>query len=234
MPACCRGGAGMRRHLNESRAGLPRSGAAESFVSFIPLFDGAPRLLVVGRLSSVQPFDCQILTPPRWFQESQPLVTHWRSASRVRAPLQLRRRRKNTQVGLALLRLAWWNNLTHTPRPTLKPQAGQAQPELHGARTPQHIAADAHSSESRTWPLIAVRRFASSRPSNTGDKLRSGASRRGAAERTGRHLSLPYGCRPELRQLHPLVRRSGDPSAIVASLCVHGRTRGSHRGTASR
>ena len=33
----------MRRHLNESHAGLPYSGAAESFVSFIPLFDGAPQ-----------------------------------------------------------------------------------------------------------------------------------------------------------------------------------------------
>ena len=38
-------------------------------------------------------------------------------------------------------------------------------------------------------------------------QLRSGASRREAAERTWRHLSLPYGCRHELRQLHPLVRR---------------------------
>jgi hypothetical protein len=36
-------GAGMRRHLDESHAGLPYSGAAESFVSFIPLFDGVPR-----------------------------------------------------------------------------------------------------------------------------------------------------------------------------------------------
>ncbi len=40
MPACCPGGAGMRRHLNGSHPGLPYSGAAESFVSFIPLFDG--------------------------------------------------------------------------------------------------------------------------------------------------------------------------------------------------
>jgi hypothetical protein len=37
VPACCRDGAGMRRHLNESHPGLPCSGAAESFVSFIPL-----------------------------------------------------------------------------------------------------------------------------------------------------------------------------------------------------
>ena len=35
-----RAGAGMRRHLNESHASLPCNGAAESFVSFIPLFDG--------------------------------------------------------------------------------------------------------------------------------------------------------------------------------------------------
>jgi hypothetical protein len=40
VPARERDGAGMRRHLNESHARLPCSGAAESFVSFIPLFDG--------------------------------------------------------------------------------------------------------------------------------------------------------------------------------------------------
>ena len=43
VPACCRGGAGMRRHLNERHAGRPYAGAAESFVSFIPLFDRPPR-----------------------------------------------------------------------------------------------------------------------------------------------------------------------------------------------
>jgi hypothetical protein len=41
VPACEQDGAGMRRHLNERHAALPYSGAAESFVSFIPLFDGA-------------------------------------------------------------------------------------------------------------------------------------------------------------------------------------------------
>ncbi len=41
VPACCRGGAGMRRHLRLSAACGARVGAAESFVSFIPLFDGA-------------------------------------------------------------------------------------------------------------------------------------------------------------------------------------------------
>src|SRR4030042_1085076 len=42
---------------------------------------------------------------------------------------------------------------------------------------------------------------------NTADQLRSGAPVGLAGGGTGRHLSLPYGCRPELRQLHPLVRR---------------------------
>jgi hypothetical protein len=44
-------------------------------------------------------------------------------------------------------------------------------------------------------------------PSNTADQLRSGAPVRLAGGGTGRHLSLPNGCRPELRQLHPLVLR---------------------------
>ena len=43
-------------------------------------------------------------------------------------------------------------------------------------------------------------------PPNTADQLRSGAPVRLAGGGTGRHLSLQYGCRPELRQLHPLVR----------------------------
>jgi hypothetical protein len=46
-----------------------------------------------------------------------------------------------------------------------------------------------------------------SRRSNTADQLRSGAPVRHAGGGTGRHLSSQYGCRPELRQLHPLVRR---------------------------
>src|SRR5512147_2981320 len=43
--------------------------------------------------------------------------------------------------------------------------------------------------------------------SNTADQLRSGAPVRLADGGTGRHLSSQYGCRPELRQLHPLVRQ---------------------------
>src|SRR5512147_2005565 len=38
-------------------------------------------------------------------------------------------------------------------------------------------------------------------PPNTADQLRSGAPVRLAGGGTGRHLSLQYGCRPELRQL---------------------------------
>jgi hypothetical protein len=41
VPAFDRGGAGMRWHLRPSAACGARVGAAESFVSFIPLFDGA-------------------------------------------------------------------------------------------------------------------------------------------------------------------------------------------------
>jgi len=42
VPASNLAGAGMRRHLQPSAACGARVGAAESFVSFIPLFDGAP------------------------------------------------------------------------------------------------------------------------------------------------------------------------------------------------
>jgi hypothetical protein len=49
--------------------------------------------------------------------------------------------------------------------------------------------------------------FHTAGPPNTADKLRSGAPVQVAGGGTGRHLSLAYGCRPELRQLHPLVRR---------------------------
>jgi len=48
-------------------------------------------------------------------------------------------------------------------------------------------------------------------PSNTGDKLRSGAHSRLARAGTWRHLSSPYGCRHELRQLHRLVGRLVSP-----------------------
>ena len=53
--------------------------------------------------------------------------------------------------------------------------------------------------------------------SNTADQLRSGAPVRLAGGGTGRHLSLQYGCRPELRQLHPLVRW---PSTLADGLLV--------------
>ncbi len=91
---------------------------------------------------------------------------------------------------------------------------------------PQHTPAYARSSESRTWPLSAVRRFASSRPSNTGDKLRSGA-RVHAVNRRGHEAAPPYepslptviGCRRKLRQLHPLVRwRATPPRRWTAQL----------------
>jgi hypothetical protein len=45
VPAFCRGGAGMRRHLRLSAACGARVGAAESFVSFIPLLGGLGRSL---------------------------------------------------------------------------------------------------------------------------------------------------------------------------------------------
>ena len=44
-------------------------------------------------------------------------------------------------------------------------------------------------------------------PPNTADQLRSGAPVRLAVGGRGRHLSSSYGCRSELRQLHPLVRQ---------------------------
>src|SRR5512142_2355674 len=46
VPASIRDGAGMRRHLRLSAACGARVGAAESFVSFIPLFGGAPGALL--------------------------------------------------------------------------------------------------------------------------------------------------------------------------------------------
>jgi hypothetical protein len=56
VPACDRDGAGMKRHVRTRHAGLPCNRAAESFVSFIPLFDSTlliPRLqwAVLGSLS---------------------------------------------------------------------------------------------------------------------------------------------------------------------------------------
>ena len=65
-------------------------------------------------------------------------------------------------------------------------------------------------------------------PPNTADQLRSGAPVRPAGGGTGRHLSSQYGCRPELRQLHPLVRwrptatlltrrDTSSPSAVLPS-----------------
>jgi hypothetical protein len=44
VPASERTGAGMRRHLRPSAACGARVGAAESFVSFIPLFDSLPAI----------------------------------------------------------------------------------------------------------------------------------------------------------------------------------------------
>jgi len=52
-----------------------------------------------------------------------------------------------------------------------------------------------------------VPRHPRSSPHNTADQLRSGAPVHPAGGGTGRHLRSPFGCRPELRQLHPLVRR---------------------------
>jgi hypothetical protein len=52
-------------------------------------------------------------------------------------------------------------------------------------------------------------------PPNTADQLRSGAPVRPCRGRTGRHLSLQYGCRPWLRQLHPLVRRRRTSYALT-------------------
>jgi hypothetical protein len=46
-------------------------------------------------------------------------------------------------------------------------------------------------------------------PPNTGDKLPSGAPVHVAGGGAGRHLVLPFGCRPELRQLHPLDPHAG-------------------------
>jgi hypothetical protein len=60
VPAPYEGRAGMRRHLNGSHASLPCSGAAESFVSFIPLFGRPPHSQDVR---ASQPGACQILRP---------------------------------------------------------------------------------------------------------------------------------------------------------------------------
>jgi hypothetical protein len=74
----------------------------------------------------------------------------------------------------------------------------------------------AHVLPLRKWP-------------NTADQLRSGAHVHPAGGGTGRHLSSPYGCRPELRQLHPLV---GWPRALplvpFCRPCVDGSVPASH------
>ena len=69
------------------------------------------------------------------------------------------------------------------------------------ATSSTHAAAEVPSA------AVLIRKLAifSRCPSNAADQLRSGAFvylRRG---RTRRRLCLQYGCRPELRQLHPLV-----------------------------
>jgi hypothetical protein len=66
--------------------------------------------------------------------------------------------------------------------------------------------------------------------SNTADQLRSGAPVRLARGGTGRHLSVPYGCRPELRQLHPLVRWRCSLQVFWRESCVL-RDSGEHSGT---
>jgi hypothetical protein len=71
---------------------------------------------------------------------------------------------------------------------------------------------------------------------NTADQLRSGAPVRLACGGTGRHLSLQYGCRPDLRQLHPLVRRPRTPrlapSVVGCRVAVTGCPRRRRNGTA--
>jgi hypothetical protein len=59
--------------------------------------------------------------------------------------------------------------------------------------------------------------------SNTADQLRSGAPVRLARGGTGRHLSVPYGCRPVLRQLHPLVGRPRSPMEFTLARFCRGR-----------
>ncbi len=69
MPASILDGAGMRRHLNGSHAGLPCSGAAESFVSFIPLFDSVvhrPHNVVISSESTLADF-----AVARWYAHSR-------------------------------------------------------------------------------------------------------------------------------------------------------------------
>ena len=71
-----------------------------------------------------------------------------------------------------------------------------------------------HSDDVVSWDSQATarpsRRILSPLPScqsNTRDQLRSGDPARLPGGGTGRHLVLPFGCRPELRQLHRVVRR---------------------------
>jgi hypothetical protein len=65
-------------------------------------------------------------------------------------------------------------------------------------------------------------------PPNTGDKLRSGARAHPSRAGTGRHLSSPFGCRPELRQLHPLVGRR--PPSRLCVVPFIGRSAPCHSG----
>jgi len=53
VPASIRAGAGMRRHVRTSHSGLPCNHAAESFVSFIPLFGGPAQLPDVHATSEI-------------------------------------------------------------------------------------------------------------------------------------------------------------------------------------
>ena len=60
---------------------------------------------------------------------------------------------------------------------------------------------------------------------NTPDQLRSGAPVQGGGGGTGRHLVCSSGCRPELRQLHPVVRLLHPQGLAVGSAVVSWRAR---------
>jgi hypothetical protein len=149
---------------------------------------------------------------------------HEGQRSRTGFCLGLRRRRDTTQASRpTLMKQASPDSPLHADKTIDASRIGGATGALHAAAFDHklwhhylwHRTLAWHSDPPCSWPCAR----SATRPSNTGDKLRSGARvlprRRGhsAAPSAERRLRREGWCRRKLRQLHPLVRR---PPHVVA------------------
>ena len=175
VPASMLAGAGMRGHLRLSAACGARVGAAESFVSFIPLFDGVPR-------SVSQP-----VWPTLTFRSAT--WTHATPADRpaTRPCMGRNPRKRNTQGACGHGRLAMPSGPARQGRArthddaSAQSKASLGQPRREDApwspRPRTNSAAWRYATNSAGPRSVrpVVRCADLPRPSNTGDKLRSGA-----------------------------------------------------------